>query len=330
MILATPPTPPTVDDLRSPHRQAAPATEGTTEPPPSSRGGGTDDIEGRFARVVSLSIARPSMPTTAAESAAPDDDDDDDDGGVIATPLAASEGSVVPVPSSLGGGVAAARVSIVGRSDPSGNLPSSLVSTNDVAVVAAAVAAVAATTASGPPDDRPILLDGPPAVSRLAFKSLHDLCREDGGGGRGLSRPPDLPALEEDDDRHDDDEEDVVPKVALGPRRLGGKRGRDALLFDIDRGGKRAGEDGEGGMTIGGDGNLPLVPTSESLLSAPPVRRYRCRPSRRLGGRLPPSVFVVPTEAHDAGGCRTGGAKTAMTACPFSTPPPPRRRRFEY
>ena len=258
----------------------------TTNLPPSS-GDVTDDIAGRFARVLSVSVARSSHPPTAATApgASPNDDDDGGGGGVgVIAPLAQQEGSSEePAPPS---------------------------STNDAAPDAA----------KSLPGDRPMPLpDGPPAVARLAFWPSLDVRRREG--------PPGLPKLEDDD--LEDDNDVSVRGIPLGPRRSLGKRGR-ASRPALDCYGRLEGAgEGDGGRIVG---NVPLVPTRESLLVEPPARRYRCRPSKRLTRRVLPSVFVVAPddEAHDASGCRIGGFKTTTASAYTTPPPPPRRLRFEY
>ena len=257
----------------------------TTGLPPSS-GGVTEDIAGRFARVLSVSVARSSpLPTAATALGASPGDDDDGGGGV---------GDIAPLEEQEG----------------SSEEPAPPSSTNDAA----------ADAAEGPPGDRPLptllpLRDGPPVVARLAFWPSLDVRRREG--------LPDLPGLEDDD--LEDDNDVSVRRIPLGPRRNLGKRG---LVFrpvlDCREG---AGEGGGGRI-----GDVPLVPTRESLLAELPARRYRCRPSKRLTRRVPPTVFVVASddEAHDASGCQIGGFKTT-TASAFTTPPPPPRRlRYEY
>ena len=258
----------------------------TTNLPPSS-GGVTDDIAGRFARLLSVSVARSShLPTAAtAPGASPSDDGGGGGSGVgVIAPLAQQEGSSEePAPPS---------------------------STNDAAPDAT----------KSLPGDRPIPLpDGPPAVARLAFWPSLDVHRREG--------LPGLPKLEDDDP--EDDNDVSVRGIPLGPRMSLGKRGRASrpALDCYDRL-EGAGE-GDGGRIIG---DVPLVPTRESLLVEPPARRYRCRPSKRLTRRVPPSVFVVAPddEAHDASGCRIGGFKTTTASAYTTPPPPPRRLRFEY
>ena len=289
-----------------------PATTTGTTTLPSSSGGVTDDIAGRFARVLSVSVARSSpLPAAAtAPGAAPDDDDDDDDGGGVSViaPLAQQEGSSEePAPPSSTNDAAP---DAAAQKEGSSEEPAPPSSTNDAAPDAA----------EGLSGDRPIPLpDGPPAVARLAFWPSLDVRRREG--------LPGLPKLEDDD--LEDDNAISVRGIPLGPRRNLGKRGRASRpALDCSDRLEGAGE-GDGGRI----GDAPLVPPRESFLAEPPARRYRCRPSKRLTRRVPPSVFVVAPdddEALDASGCRIGGFKTT-TASAFTTPPPPPRRlRCEY
>lgn len=191
-------------------------------------------------------------------------------------------------------------------------------STNDVVVAAAAETA---DTERPPPSDDPLVIF-PPAVSRLKLFWLRLDARrvECGGGGPLPLRPPDVPSLEDDEDEGlddvDEEENDVRRIATIGTRGgLGGKRDRTFTFAGVTASAK-----------------------SHAASSAPRGRRrHRYLSSRRLIVRRPsPPVFVAPItttpETHDdAVMFRIGNiAMTAKTASPYSTPPPPRRRRFEY